>query len=107
VAELTLAEANDGGRFSVSVGDAITIHLSENAAAGYRWSVASLDDTHVAVEGQRYQAAGSAVGSAGTSVWTLRATRPGTTRVALQKSRSWERGKAAAAHFAIELDITG
>jgi predicted secreted protein len=107
VAELTLAEANDGGRFSVGVGDAITIHLSENAAAGYRWSVVSLDDTHLTVEGQRYRAAGPGVGSAGTAVWTLRAKRPGTTRVELQKSRSWERGKAAAARFAIDLDIVG
>ena len=37
------------------------------------------------MEGPRYQPAGGGVGSAGTSVWTLRATRPGQARVALKK----------------------
>ena len=90
MADLTLTRDDDGGRFSVRVGDVITLHLPENAAAGYRWSVVSIDETRVAVESQRYRSTSDAVGSAGVSVWTLRAKQPGAARVELKKARPWE-----------------
>lgn len=105
MAEITLTEADTGGRFTVRVGDTITILLSENSAAGYRWTISSLDETRVAVTSQSYQAASAAVGSAGTTVWKLTAKRPGTTRVELKKSRPWE--TAASERFAVDLEIIG
>jgi predicted secreted protein len=44
------------------------------------------------------------VGSAGTSVWTVRATQPGTTRLELQKSRSWE--QSAIERFTTDIAIS-
>jgi predicted secreted protein len=105
VAELTLTDAQNGGHFKVRVGDTIAICLPENSAAGYRWGVSSLDETRVAVTSQRYHATSAAVGSAGTTVWTLTAKAAGTTSVALKKSRPWEPAEAASQRFAVDLDI--
>ena len=105
MAELTLTEAVDGARFTVRVGDVINICLPENSAAGYRWTVASLDETRLAVESHGYQSTSDAVGSAGTANWRLSARLAGRTRVELKKSRPWE--AAAGERFAVDLDITG
>ena len=105
VAELTLTEAEDKAHLTVCVGDTIAIHLSENAAAGYRWTVSSLDQTRVVVESHGHQPMSAAVGSAGTAVWRLRATRAGTTRVELKKSRPWEPADSASERFAVDFDI--
>jgi predicted secreted protein len=43
------------------------------------------------------------VGSAGTSVWTVRATQPGTTRLELRKARSWE--QSAIERFTIDITV--
>ena len=88
MAELTLTELENGAQFIVRVGDAIAIRLSENSAAGYRWTVSSLDETRVAVTSQGYQATSAAVGGAGTAVWRLTAKLAGTTRVELEKRDS-------------------
>ena len=105
VAELNLTEAEDGDQFTVRIGDAITIRLSENSAAGYRWMVSSLDETRVVVTSQGYQATSAAVGSAGTAVWRLAAKLVGTTRVELKKSRPWEPADSVNECFAVDLDI--
>jgi predicted secreted protein len=105
VAELTLTEADDGGRFALRVGDAVTLRLTENAAGGYRWSVVTLDASRVELEGQRYEASAAAVGSVGTAVWRLRAKQAGVTRLELRKARPWEPAEAASARFAVTLEI--
>ena len=105
MAELTLTEAVNGARISVCVGDVINICLPENSAAGYRWTVSSLDHTRLAVEDLGYQSTSDAVGSAGTATWRLSVKLAGRTRVELKKSRPWE--PAAGERFAVELDITG
>ena len=105
MAELTLTEAENGGRFTVRVGDTINIHLSENSAAGYRWTASSLDELRVTVKSHGYQATGAAVGSAGTTVWRVSASQPGTARVELKKSRPWEPADSASERFAVDLDI--
>lgn len=103
MADVTLTQVDDGARTPLHVGDVVTIQLPENSAAGYHWSADSIDERCLAVDGPRYQPAVSGVGSAGMSVWTLRALRPGQARVTLKKSRSWE--GAATDRFAVILDI--
>ena len=105
MADHTLTDAQNGGQFTVHVGDTIAISLPENSAAGYRWSVASLDETRVAVTSQRYQATSTAVGSAGMALWTLTAKAAGTAHVALKKSRPWEPAEAATERFEVDLHI--
>ena len=100
----TLTEADNGRRVALRVGDTITIRLSENASTGYRWSVAGVDRTHVSVDGPHAERTSEAIGGAATSVWTVRATQPGTTRVELQKSRSWE--QSAIERFAADITVS-
>jgi inhibitor of cysteine peptidase len=104
MSDLTLTEADNGRRVALRVGDALTIRLPENASTGYRWSLAAVDDTHVSVDPPRAESTSKAVGSAGTSVWTVRATQPGTTRLELQKSRSWE--QSAIERFTTDIAIS-
>jgi predicted secreted protein len=104
VAELTLTPKENGGRLAARVGDLITIHLPENSAAGYRWTVVSPDQAGVALESQDYQETGTGVGGAGMAVIKLRAKRTGSARLELKKSRSWE--PAGGDTFAIDLDIS-
>ena len=57
MAEITLTEAQNGGTFTVRLGDAIVITLSENPSAGYRWSADS-DETVLALDGHDYSPGG-------------------------------------------------
>ncbi len=107
MAELVLTEAQNGGRFSLTVGDTILIGLPENAAAGYRWSTTTLDRQCLEIESQRYLKKSSAVGGSGLSEWRLRAKAAGTTRLALEKARPWSSADATAGEFAIDLEING
>jgi inhibitor of cysteine peptidase len=101
--DLTLTEADNGRPVAVHVGDAITIRLPENASTGYRWSAAGVDRAHLSVDPPRIERTSEAVGSAGTSVWTVRATQPGTTRLELRKARSWE--QSAIERFTIDITV--
>ena len=106
MAELTLTETQNGGRFTIHVGDAIDLHLPENASTGYRWSIATLDRDRLSVEREGRRAGGGGVGGGGTATWTLRATTAGATRLRLTKSRKWETGKPPLEQFSVELEIT-
>ena len=105
VAELTVTETQNGGRLKVRVGDTIVLCLPELAGTGYRWTVASLDEAHVRLVEQSYQSVGTALGGAGVAVWRLETTRPGRTRVQLEKSRPWEPGDAVSQRFAVDLEV--
>ncbi len=104
VAQLTLTEAQDGTRVQVHVGDAIEIRLPEIAAAGFRWTVTSLDRARVTVVNQHYEPGRPGVGSAVTAVTTLAAKASGKARVELAKLRPWEPGSASG-RFAVDLEI--
>jgi inhibitor of cysteine peptidase len=105
MAKLTLTEAEHGRRFTVAVGDTITISLSESSAAGYRWTPASLGETLLTWSDPEYQPTSEAVGSAGTAIWKLTATRPGRTRIELVKARPWEQDRSKRERFRVDLDI--
>src|SRR5262249_22020940 len=87
VAELTVTEVENGGRWKVGVGDMIVVCLRELAGTGYRWTVASLDQTCIRLVEQSYQSMSTAIGGTGVAVWRLETIRPGHTRVQLKKSR--------------------
>ena len=105
MAQLTLTEAEHGQRFTVGVGDTITIALSESSAAGYRWTPASLDETYLTLNNHGYQQTSEAVGGAGTATWQLTAARPGRTRIELVKARSWEEDRSKNERFRVDLEI--
>lgn len=105
MAEITLTEAQNGGTFTVRLGDSIVITLSENPSSGFRWSADSLDETLLALDGHDYHPGGAGVGSGGTVVWRLHGKKEGQTRLALKKVRSWEAGSEPAGQFAVSLEI--
>jgi inhibitor of cysteine peptidase len=107
MAELMLTEAQNGGRFTLSVGDTIVIGLPENAAAGYQWCTTGIDREHLTVESRRYLRKCAAVGSGGLSEWRLRATAVGSTRLALGKTRPWAPVDTTAGQFSVDLEING
>lgn len=105
MAELRLAESQNGQRVRVKVGDIVAIDLPESSGAGYQWNTVGLDERHLSVDRHEYLTRGLAIGSAGTSVWRVRALRPGTARLELIKSRPWEADKPPADRFTVTLDI--
>lgn len=103
--DLNLTEAQQGGSFTLRVGDAIVLTLLENPTTGYRWAPVSLDANLLSQEAHDYHAGGPGVGSGGTVVWRFRAKRDGRTRLELKKARSWETGADPAAQFAVSIEI--
>ena len=104
--DLNLTEAQQGGSFTLRVGDAIVVTLPENPTTGYRWSPVSLDQTLLAQEAHDYHAGGPGVGSGGTVVWRFRAKHEGRTRLEMKKARSWEAGAGPAGQFAVSIEVT-
>ena len=102
MAELVLSEAHNGGRFDITVNDTIAITLPESGG-GYQWALVSLDESHLTLEGRRYQPAQGGIGSAGSDGWRLVAKKPGRTRIELKKGRSWE--SEPIGQFTVELEI--
>lgn len=106
MAELTLTEAQNGGDFTIGVGDTIVMALAEDGG-GHRWLRSSIDERFLVVESQQYEQRSDAVGSAGMSVWRLRATGRGCTRLELKKARPWDPDGSIVARYSVTLEITG
>jgi predicted secreted protein len=104
VVGLTLTEAQNGGNFTVGVGDTIVVALAENDG-GHHWLRSSIDERFLVVQSQQYERRSDAVGSAGTSVWRLRATGRGCTRLELKKARPWDPDGSIVARYSVTLEI--
>ena len=105
MAQLTLTEAEHGQRVTVTVGDTITIALSESSAAGYRWTAVSLDETLLTLSDHAYEQTSEAVGGAGAAIWKLTAARPGRTRIELLEARPWEQDHSKDQRFRVDLEV--
>jgi predicted secreted protein len=105
MAQLTLTEAEHGQRFTVGVGDTITIVLPESSAAGYRWTPVSLGEPQLTLTNHSYKQTSEAVGGAGTATWQLTTTRPGLTRIELVKARPWEQDQSKNERFRVDLVV--
>ena len=106
MADVTLTDARNGARIDVRVGDTIFLRLAENAAAGYRWAVTSIDTTKLEMIERRYEATRAGVGSAGASVWTFTPRHPGRTRLELKKARPWDPANPSGDPFAVDITIS-
>src|SRR5262245_31579378 len=105
MAQHVLTERHNGSTVRVRVGDVIKTRLSDNAVAGYRWQISSIDSSHLVVLGQDHEAARGGVGSAGTAIISLNARQPGRTHVEIVSSRSLSSEHPVTDHFAVDLDI--
>ncbi|HKB13947.1 MAG TPA: protease inhibitor I42 family protein [Vicinamibacterales bacterium] len=106
MSDLTLTEADAGRRVAVRVGDIISIQLPEHAGGGYQWTASHVDDGFVDVARKGYETVNPSVGSGGIAVWIVTAEHPGSARVELIESRSWEQPAQPIHRFAITLDIS-
>jgi len=105
VTDVTISAAQNGRVVPVRVGDSITLRLPENAATGYRWTFASLDESKVTLEADGHEGSATGVGSGGEATWTLRARTAGPTRIALKRWRHWEGDRSIIDRFDVALEI--
>jgi predicted secreted protein len=75
--EVPLTKADNGRVVRLHAGDAISLVLPSNAAAGYRWTCDVHENDVVAVEPADYRTSSAAVGSAGEETWMIRARAKG------------------------------
>jgi inhibitor of cysteine peptidase len=101
----TLTEADDGKAVDLHVGDTVVVRLSENPAAGYRWSVDGLDTQMASVEEGEYVRQSDAVGSGGEARWTVKAKMPGTTAIKLKLWRHFEGERSVQKRFAFTMTV--
>jgi inhibitor of cysteine peptidase len=107
VSELVLTELDNNQSFDLQVGTPVSIRLPENPATGYRWSVESLDENLVSVDGSEFsQAPESGVGGGGIRTFKLRPKAPGVTHVTLENKRPWEGDAPAVGQFEVTLRIS-
>ncbi|ORV45680.1 hypothetical protein AWC02_12195 [Mycolicibacter engbaekii] len=99
---LSLTERDDGRRIDVRVGDTIELRLPENAPAGYRWGVDSLDERLLELT-ETYGDYPGATGSAGVACFQLRVRAPGESVLRLDYRRSWEGDAGVLTRFSVEI----
>ncbi|MBN2446112.1 MAG: protease inhibitor I42 family protein [Phycisphaerae bacterium] len=93
---IELDEMDNGTTIVVTVGDVIAVTLDSNATTGYRWEVADLMQSVVAVTGNTYVAPSTGtVGAGGSEVWTFSAQASGTTNLLMEYRRSGDTGDPA------------
>lgn len=86
-------------------GQPITIRLPENPTTGYRWIVASAQESLVALLSDTYQAIGINPGMSGVHSFHFQAMKPGCAIVELVNRRAWEKEGASLEHFTITVEI--
>jgi inhibitor of cysteine peptidase len=104
---VVIGERENGTEVSMDVGDTLVLRLPENAAAGYQWTVTSIDAHKLEIATDAYESTRAGVGSAGASVRTFAARSAGRTRLELKKVRPWNPEDPAAERFWVELNIRG
>jgi predicted secreted protein len=107
-ATITVTECDDDREIDACVGDTIEVHLPENAAGGYRWTVEGGCDDRAAVEltGTSSNYPREAVGSAGEAVFAVRVRATGRTRLRLTYGRPWEGEDGVRKTFSIIVHAT-
>ena len=81
------------GPLQVVKGEQLTISLEANPTTGFAWELAApLDTKVVALVSHDYQRSDAArVGAGGTDVWVFKAIGAGSTTIALEYRRPWEK----------------
>jgi inhibitor of cysteine peptidase len=86
--DVLMNEGDSGRTLDLTVGQALSLELSDPGPTGYRWKVESLDESVLSPEGTRTQPS-AAVGGTGKATLTFQAKAPGTTRLRLKLWREW------------------
>ncbi|QZA08733.1 protease inhibitor I42 family protein [Mycolicibacter heraklionensis] len=100
---ISLTERDDGRRIQVQVGDTIEIRLPENAPAGYRWGVDSLDERLFELTGSSGDYPTATTGSAGEALLRVTVRAPGEGTLRLKYWRSWEGAAGVLKRFTLDV----
>lgn len=103
--EVTLTEKDSGKSILLEVGDTLNVVLHGNPTTGYTWSLATFDDTHLKLTENAYHSSSNLCGAGGTFTFRFTPVSSGTTPLALEYSRSWEKGVPPHATFESLIEI--
>ncbi|MFA4993810.1 MAG: protease inhibitor I42 family protein [Bdellovibrionales bacterium] len=86
-------------KMTVSLGEEFSFTVETNPSTGFQWQlVKPIDETILRFVEKKYNAVGHPrlMGSWGKETWTFEAVKVGTTEIALEYCRSWEKGVSPA-----------
>ena len=105
---LALTEADADKTVDVAAGDTVEIQLPENATAGYRWMLETIDKSVCEmIADERHGPDKIVPGAPGTHVWRLKAARAGNCRIAIAYRRPWQSDAPPARTFNLGLRVRG
>jgi inhibitor of cysteine peptidase len=87
---LALSEADADKTVDVVAGDTVEIQLPENATAGYRWTLETIDKSVCElIADERYGPGKLVPGAPGTHIWRLKAAHAGDCKIKIAYRRAW------------------
>ena len=102
--DVPLTKSDNGRVVRLHTGDAISLVLPSNAAAGYRWTCDVQENDVVAVEPAEYRSSHTAVGSAGDETWMIRPRGKGRAVLHWRYWRPWEGESSVIERFELTVD---
>lgn len=105
---MMLTQADNGKSVTMGLGEKIVLRLNENPTTGFQWALEQGNDEIVElVESDYIQAPSPGVGAGGQHIWTFKAKKSGSARIALKLWRAWEGDKSITERFEATIHVTG
>jgi len=108
VRKATLDIDSNGKKIELRTGDEVVIELQVMGSAGYGWYFDGFDSDHFDLIGEETKPVNQEKGIVGAPVlglWTLQATRPGTSFIRMKYYRVWEGKDTSGKQFEVEVHI--
>jgi inhibitor of cysteine peptidase len=102
---ITLTKADHGRVVQLRLGDAISLELPDNPAAGYQWAIDGREDAALTAASSEFKPSGAGVGGGGIETWTLTARAAGRTALMLKCWRPWEGESSVVDRFAVTIEV--
>lgn len=101
-----LTEKNNGNDVHLTVGDTVVVTLDANPTTGFNWEIEALNPLMMEQIGAaQFHSNSQMIGAAGKTIFTFKASSPGTCDLSLVYRRPWERNATPAGLFKISLTI--
>lgn len=86
----TVTAAQSGTSVELRVGDTLVVALDGNPTTGFDWALVGSVTPPLELAERTFTPSGTALGAPGTVSYRFKAAAPGTTRIVMTYSRSWE-----------------
>lgn len=107
MSEVVITQADDGKLIHAKPNDLITFRLPETPTTGYRWRIASVDESMLQTVGDEFEPnAGPGVGAGGVRTVRFLVKRSGTTDIQLEHRREWEEERPATQLLRVRVQIS-